>query len=314
VWAKVNPSIGITIQMSYLQQQVNDAQSMPQNEAMVKRLNFCLWTETHQVWIPADRWDACKVAKVVDANPDGRPCAAGLDLSSKWDLSGLTIAVRFDDAPSDTPKEVVEIEGMEEATGERTVFKFTLDFTVDLIPYAWIPEETLIERVDKERIPYNVWQRTGKLFVTPGPVIDHQAIYDFIIGKGGSDPDAAWNRFRIQRLGYDDRDATMLATAMRDKGRKGEKIVAVGQGKKLSEALKLIMVLVRARRLRHDGHPVLAWCVANSEPKEDRLGAIWIEKPNEIKRIDLAVGAAMAMHQLMLLPQKRPRSSDIVVI
>lgn len=304
VWPKVAPALGIVIQPKYLQDQIDKALSMPSEYNLIRRLNFCIWTQTHQVWISSDRWDACRVEAVATANPEGRPCTAGLDLSSKWDLSGLTVAIRYDD-PHPGPAEVVEIEGMNEE-GEREVQKITLDFSVELVPFAWIPEETLLERVQNERIPYDAWQRQEKLFVTPGPVIDHDAIYEFIVQD-------AMKRFKIQRLGYDERDATMLAVALRDKGRLGDKVVAVGQGKKLSEALKLIEVLIRARRLRHDGHPVLGWCFGNAERHTDRLGAICIEKPSEVKRIDLAVGAAIAVHQLMLLPTKRAGVGVMVV-
>lgn len=314
VWPKVNPALDEIPLGDYLESQVKRAESIPSEMALVKRLNFSLWTKTNKVWIPPERWDACKVERVSDSNPEWRPCTAGLDLSSKHDLTALTIAMRFDDVvvPEQEPAEEVEIEGIKE-DGERGIMKFTLDFTVELIPFAWLPQETLIERSAIERIPYDVWERlsresgpgftSGKFFVTPQAVIDHQAIYDFIVHD-------AWKRFRIQRIAYDPHDATMLSTMLRDRGRIGDEgLVALGQGKKLSEAFKLIEVLVRARRLRHDGNPVLAWCFANAEPQRDRLGALWIEKPNgnETMRIDLAVGAAMAIHQLMLLPSKRKR-------
>jgi phage terminase large subunit-like protein len=297
VWPKVNPSLGVTISLSYLQTQVDIARHMPSEQALVKRLNFCLWTETHEIWIPADQWDACRVPQVSADNAAGRPAAAGLDLSSKIDLSGLTIAVRFDDPPTDAPSEIATIDSLNDQ-GERVPLTFTLNFSVELIPFAWIPEETLLERVTKERIPYDVWVKSGHLLATPGPVIDHQAIYDFIV-------QTAFPRFKLQRLGYDPWDATMLAVQLRDRARLGDRIVAVGQGKKLSEATKLTEVLVRSRRLRHDGHPVLGWNVANAERKRDRLGASWIEKPAETKRIDLAVAAIMAIHQLLLLPVPR---------
>jgi phage terminase large subunit-like protein len=301
VWPKVNPSLGTTISLTYLQTQLNLALAMPSEQALVKRLNFCLWTESHEIWVPSDQWDACAVAAVAADNATARPCAAGLDLSSKIDLSGLTIAIRYDDPLTDSPADVATIDGMNEQ-GERVNLQFTLNFSIELIPFAWIPEETLLERVQKERIPYDVWAKAGDLFTTPGAVIDHQAIYDFIVQQ-------VMPRFRVQRLGYDERDATMLAVQLRDRARLGDRIVAVPQGKKLSEATKLTEVLVRSRRLRHNGHPVLAWCVANAERKRDRLSATWIEKPagpgGEVKRIDLAVAAIMAIHQLLLLPAPR---------
>jgi phage terminase large subunit-like protein len=218
----------------------------------------------------------------------------------------LVIALRFDDPPKEATPEVVTIEGIDES-GTRGPITITLDFSVELIPFFWIPQETLLEREQTERIPYSAWRRAGRLFDTPGATIDHQAIYDFIVTE-------VWPSYKIQRLGYDERDATMLAVALRDRARLGDKVVAVGQGKKLSEAFKLMEVLIRSRRLRHDGHPVLAWNIANAEPQRDRLNALWIEKPSETKRIDGAVAAAMAIKELMVLPARRARSMGALIV
>lgn len=304
-WLKANPSLGVTIQTAYLQTQVALALAMPSEQSLVKRLNFCIWTESHVVWIPTERWDACKVEHVSDGNPERRPCAAGLDLSSKIDLSSLVVAIRHDDPPGVREAETVEIAGKDDA-GDSVVQSITLNFSIELVPWFWIPEETLIERVKTERIPYDVWKRAGFLEATLGNVIDHQAIYDKVV--------AIWKQYRVARMGYDPRDATMLAVNLRDRARLGDGIVEIGQGKKLSEAFKLIEVLIRSKRLKHNGHPVLAWNFANAEPKRDRLGALWIEKPSDTKRIDGVIAAAMAVHQLMVLPAKRTGAVGMFVV
>lgn len=301
VWPKVAPALGIVIQPKYLQDALTTALTIPSEYALKRRLNFCIWTETHQTWISSDRWDACRVPAVHDANPQLLTCAAGLDPSSTLDLTAFVVALRIDDAPSAAEPETVEIDGMDEA-GERVKLAFRLNFHVELVPFFWIPKDTLLERVRTERIPYDVWERAGKLIATPGPAIDHNAIYDFIVKD-------AWKRFRIQQLGMDENHGRFLFLKLRDEGRLGkDALVSVGQAKKLSEAFKFIEILVAHRRLRHDGHPVLAWTFANAEPQRDRLGALWIDKPSDTKRIDGAVATAMAIKQLMALPSKRKRS------
>ena len=294
-WPKVNPSIGVTITEDYLQRQVSQALAIPSDRALVQRLNFCIWTQSHQVWIPADEWDACRVEAVSVKNTQLRPAAAGLDLSAKLDLTAFVIALRVDDPPSDVTPEVVTIEGTDEE-GEVVTQELTLNFSVEFIPFFWLPKDTLIGRVRDERIPYDVWQRGGHLHVTAGPVIDHDVIYTTIT------KDLA-KRYRIQRLGYDPANATQMAVQLRDRAKL--EVVELSQGRKLSEAFKFLEVLVRSRRARHDGHPVLAWTIGNAERKEDKYENLWIEKPSKTKRIDGAVAAAMALSQLMVLPQRR---------
>lgn len=311
VWPKIAPALGIVIQPKYLRDQLEKALTISSEYALIRRLNFCIWTETHQTWISSDRWDACKVPVVHDANPEMLTCAAGLDPASTLDLASCVVALRIEDPPAPEPSETVEIEGMDEF-GQQIRLAYTLNFTIELIPFFWIPKDTLIERVRTERIPMDVWARTPSLeapylFATPGPAIDHHAIYDFIVRD-------LWKRFKIQRLGMDENQGRYLFMKLRTEGRLGDKVVSVGQGKKLSEAFKFIEIMVAHRRLRHNGHPVLAWNFANAEPQRDRIGALWIEKPSETKRIDGAVAAAMAIKELMALPSRRRRSIGAFVV
>lgn len=298
VWPKVAPALGIVIQPKYLQDAIDAALSMPSEYSLKRRLNFCVWTETHQVWIAPEKLAACQVDRVSQDNAQMVAAAAGLDPSSILDLTSLVVALRFDDPPdAGAAPETVEIEGMDEH-GAQVRLAYTLNFHVELVPFFWMPRETQIERVRKDRVPFDAWERDGHLFTTPGPAIDHNAIYDFVIKD-------VWKRFKLQRLGMDENGGRFLFMKLRDEGRLGKQIVSVGQGKKLSEAFKFIEILIAHRRLRHAGNPVLSWCFANAEPHRDRMGALWIEKPEEIKRIDGVIATAMAIHQLMALPAKR---------
>lgn len=306
VWPKTNPAqADLNLpRREYLESQVSTAQTLLSEQALIKRLNFCIWTETHQVWIPADRWDACKVDSVSAENTAGKACAAGLDPASVEDLAAFVVAIRHDDPPGTAAPEV-EIDELDEH-GERIRQAYRLNFHVELVPTFWIPQQTLLERVRTERVPMDVWERQEKLIATPGPAIDHHAIYDYVL--------SAWKRFKIQKLGMDENGGRYLFLKLQKDGRLGDQIVSVGQGYKLSEAFKFIEMLVAHRRLWHDGHPVLAWCLANAEPdRHKRTGALALVKPSETKRIDGAIATAMAIHQLMPLPVRKPGVGVFVV-
>ena len=42
-----------------------------------------------------------------------------------------------------------------------------------LLPYFWIPEETLDLRVRRDHVPYDVWERQGFLQTTEGNVVHY---------------------------------------------------------------------------------------------------------------------------------------------
>lgn len=294
VWPKANPSIGVTIQPSYLRKQVNDAQSMPADQALVKRLNFCIWTESHQVWIPSDVWGACRVERVRDANPDSLPCALGGDLSSTLDLTSFAAAIRIDDAPGETV-ETVEVESLDPLTNTYVKRTLNLNFCVEFVPFFWIPEAMLLQRIERDRVPYDVWRAAGLINVTPGNVVDYDAIYDAL-------NDDIAKRFKPREIGMDPWNATGLLVQLRDVAKLN--VVEVPQGKKLSAACKLFEALVKSKRARHNGHPILAWNVANGERQQDRFENIWVEKPlDQTKRIDGLMACVIALDRLMQLPE-----------
>lgn len=286
VWPKIAPALRIVIQPKYLQDAVETARSVPSQYALTRRLNFCVWTETHQVWISPDRWEACKVDQL---SATASACTVGFDMSEKLDLTACVVARRVDDAPGTTADsvDVVQVEDRRQVT--RTL---NLNFCVELIPYFWLPEETMRDRIRTERIPFDVWGRDGHLRVTPGPIVDHDLIFEEFTQD-------IVTRYKPTVIGYDPHNATQFGAALRDTAKLNA--VEVPQGRALSEAFKWFEALVIAKRVRHLGNPVLSWCIANCEAKYDRYRNVWVEKPSATKRIDGAIAAVEALKLLMVM-------------
>lgn len=298
VWLKVAPALGVVIQPKYMQDAVDAALSLPSEFALKRRLNFCIWTETHQTWINAQKWDACKAPSLVIPGAHVSACAAAFDMSEKLDLTAGVFAQRVDDDPKQQADQV-EMTTVED--GKEVTQTLNLNFRVVLTPYFWIPEETMLARIDTERIPYDAWRRRegSRLEVTTGPIIDHDLIFERF--KNTLAP-----KFKPTIVGYDPHNAVQFGAALRDRGKFNA--VEVPQGRRLSEAFKWFEALVMSRRIMHDGDPVLGWCVANCEAKRDRYRNMWVEKPSATKRIDGAMAAVMALHLLQTMPRApKPR-------
>jgi phage terminase large subunit-like protein len=58
-WLKANPNLGVSLPWEYLREQVREAVAMPSQRNMVRRLNFCQWTQQATVWITTEAWAAC---------------------------------------------------------------------------------------------------------------------------------------------------------------------------------------------------------------------------------------------------------------
>jgi phage terminase large subunit-like protein len=66
-----------------------------------------------------------------------------------------------------------------------------------------------------------------------------------------------------------------------------------------SPAIIELDAAMRAGRLRHDGNPVLEWCIGNVVGKADRRGNLYPTKQRPEQKIDAAVALMMAVGRVM---------------
>lgn len=262
-WVKANPNLGVSIPRSYLEEQVELARAMPTRENLVRRLNFCQWTEQAVRWMSMDRWDASDQVFDVEALR-GRPCYAGLDLSSRLDLTGLVL---------EFPPE-----------GDEELFR--------VLSFPFIPEERLRLRMKHDNVPYDLWLRQGHLFATPGDTVDQGAIKLKLLELAAT--------YRILEICYDEWNATQLHI---DLQAEGLTVVPLRQGfKTLSAPMKDIEVLVMENRLACGRHPVMRWCVANVSAEMNPAGDIKPDKAKSRDRIDLLSALVTAHARAMVAP------------
>lgn len=334
VWRRANPSLGKTVQLAYIEDEVRAAQNDPRKQNAFKNLHLNIWTQQAQVWIPLEWWDACRVphepgdAPVVpalgQAAYDVQVC--GVDLSSKEDLTAFVVVRRV---PNTSAPLVVDIGAPQEddESGDRpeddqALFaqrrSLNVDFDIEIHPFFWLPEETMVERAKRDRIDYPLWHKMGLLRVTPGPVVDYNRMFDDIVEeitpamglaidhRGVHAPaDIADHRGTV--IAYDPWNASQFAGSLRDHGFFTLEVPQTVQ--RLSEPAKLFSALVKARRARHDGHRLMRWCVGNVAVKEDKKGNIFPFKTQRNKRIDGVAATIDALVRLMVAPKPRVKSA-----
>jgi phage terminase large subunit-like protein len=287
-WLKANPNLGVSLTWQYLREQVKEAIDLPSQRNLVRRLNFCQWTQQATAWIPAETWAACK-GPVSSASLAGRECFLGIDLSDKIDLSAVVAIFprdltrkRDDDGSSGTP-----------ATHE-------IDRALDVIAFFWMPEQTLYKRAQEDRIPYPDWNASGHVFTTPGSLIDHDAIADYIIATLAV-------KYRIRGIGVDQAGAAGVVSKL--KRQFGDEFVKeIPQGfRRLSEPSKWLEALIASGNLTQDGNPCQTWCVTNMAMEEYAWHEIRPVKIAQRKRIDggvALVDAIAAMLETPLAPRR----------
>jgi len=80
-----------------------------------------------------------------------------------------------------------------------------------------------------------------------------------------------------------------------------------------SEPTKELDAATRSGRLRHDGNPVLEWCVGNVVGRYDARGNFYPRKSRPEQKFDAAVALIMAIGR-SLSAEERPPTPSIILI
>lgn len=245
--------------VKYLREQVDEAVQMPSKENIVKRLNFCIWTEQVTRWVQMSKWDACGRKPISEAQLIGRRCYGGLDLASRTDLAALALVFPDEDG----------------------------GFTV--LPFFWAPKEKAEYREKVDHVPYLMWEKQGLLTLTEGNVTDYDIIHDQICELG--------DRYQIEELGCDPWNATQLITQLSDSGMTTLEVPQ--RYAHLSAPTKELEALVVSKKLAHGGNPILRWMASNVAIKGDAAGNIMPAKDRSIDKIDGIVATIIGLSRAL---------------
>lgn len=135
-------------------------------------------------------WDKCSFS--IDYEElNGRVCYGGLDLSSSIDITAFVLVFP---PRTDDEKYIV-------------------------LPFFWILQDNLELRVNRDHVPYDVWEMQGKLETTEDNVIHYGYIEKFNETLG--------EKFNIKEIAFDRWGATQM---VQDLEGKGFAVVPFGQG------------------------------------------------------------------------------------
>lgn len=253
-WYKANPSLDVTIQLDRVKEACEQAMQNPAEENLFRQLRLNQWVKQAVRWMPMLKWDLCDEEL---PNLEGRVCYGGLDLSSTSDITAFTLVF---------PPE--EEGGM-----------------YYIMPFFWIPEETLPMRVKRDHVPYDIWQRQGYLETTEGNVVHYAYIEKFI--------ERLSEKYNIREIAFDRWGAVQMVQNLEGMGLT---VIPFGQGfRDMSPPTKELMKLTLEKKLAHGGNPVLRWMMDNVVVRTDPAGNIKMDKEKSTEKIDGAVATVMAL-------------------
>jgi phage terminase large subunit-like protein len=253
-WQKANPNLGVSVGLDYLREQYRAAERTPSLQVNFKTKHLNLWTDASEVWLPHELWmqgaQGTPLGELV-----GRKCFGGLDLASVRDITAQVFLF---------PKE---------------------GGAFDVLPFFWVPEDTIDERTKKDGVPYRQWVDEGYILATPGNVTDYNFIKAQVL--------EFCETYQVQMIEFDRYNSSQLVIDLTEEG---VPMQPFGQGfLSMSAPTKELEKLVLEGKIHHYGNPVLAWMCGNVEIKRDPASNIKIDKGKSKEKVDGMVGLAMAL-------------------
>ena len=257
MWIKSNPNLGVSLFPNYLEDQVNDAKNRPEAVRNVMTKNVNLWVDAEKTWILDESWMKCVGTTEIE-DLRGCECWGGLDLSNVSDITAFVLIFHEND-------------------------KF------QLLPFFWIPEEKMLEKIRKENINYDLWVKAGFVKVTSGNVLDYEFVKADIL--------QITEMYDLQSSAYDRWNSSQTIIDLQNEGMDCNPF---GQGYgSMSAPSKEFEKLVLSEKIEHFGNPVLRWMLSSTLIKTDPAGNIKPDKEKSVQKIDGIVASIMALGEWM---------------
>lgn len=272
-WEIANPNIDITVDRPSLRRDCQKAREQPAKENEFKRLHLNIRTQTESVGIPMPQWDVCTTAtdpvawrrqKLVSLRKE--PCNCGLDLGRVNDLTTAVLLFQRDERQC------------------------------DVLPYFWMPEDTIEQAERKDNAPYRAWARQGFLTLTPGDSVHYDGIR--------ADMNKFANEYSIKEIQADRlfQGDQLCKQLIGD----GLPLVAVAQSfYGMAAPTKRTLELIADGLLDHGANPVLRWMASHATVETDTSGNMKFVKTGGKKKIDGIIGLVMAVSRLTILDNAR---------
>ena len=260
VWKRVNPSLGHIFDMKTVEKDFETAKNDPVAFQDFKRFRLNIPIRQKNKWLPMDKWDAC-AGKIDEEKLLKRTCYGGLDASTRIDLTAFVLIF----PPEDDEKYIV-------------------------LPFFFIPEETIIRRSQEDRVHYEIWVDKGLIFATPGNSIDHRFVKEKIVELS--------KMYNLMEIGFDPKAISQLAAELQDDHnlKMVEIVQTYGQ---FNEPAQDMYSKILDGKVNHGGHEVLRWCADNLVMKIGLREEVLPDKSAAIERIDGIVALMMAWKQMM---------------
>lgn len=251
-WAIANPALGAFLNEDQFADAAARAMRSPSFVPSFRLLNLNQRIAAEGRFIEQADWDA-NGEPFDPIELEGQACYGGLDLSSTRDLCAFSLW--FPDHGK-------------------------------LLTWHWVPNDTIGERVERDRVPYDQWADGGWMERTPGRATDRVAIARRLadVRQSYNVLGIAFDRWRFEDLGK----------LLSDEGIDLPMVEFIPGFKSYAPAVDAFERAVLDKRMQHNANPLMRWQAGNVIIETDPAGNRKPTKSKSLDRIDGIVTAIMA--------------------
>lgn len=285
-WKQANPSLAEGVgSVEKLIAKCEEAKKTPAKKRSFIRYICNRWVAAvDEPWIKRDYWDECEDKSL--ELPEGQEIFCGFDFATVEDLVALAKVWWI----------------------EHNLMGLDVEF--------FMPEEGVIEKTQRWKVPLMDWIDTGYITTTTGRTVDHAEMRWHISGVATDEagatlkernPESLDERYSIQEFAFDrahTRDLVIVQLGEYD----GLPVAEFGQGYlSMSSPAKEFHKRVTDGTIRHPHNPVMDWMIGHCVIDKDPAGSIKPNKKKSRQKIDGIVASIMAVGASMAY-QPKPKS------
>lgn len=259
-WPKANPSLGIHGGVSIESLEIEYNKAINEGASKIdyfKTRHLSVWVSSVSTWIPDREFKLCMNRTLEYTDYEGKKCWAGLDLSSVFDLSALSIVI--------PPKK------------KKGKYKYFVKL--------YLPKENIEKLESDHKAPYRQWAKEGWITLTPGNSIDYNYIYKDILQVS--------KYLNIKTLGYDRKFSTAIVQKLENAGISTRPVTQ--STTVMNAPIQEFEIAVRKNRLEYD-NPILRWMMSECALYTDSDNCKKVDRRNSGK-VDGLVASLMGLLQ-----------------
>ena len=307
VWKRANPNFGISIYPEYFERQISICTTSPANLNRFLRLHLNIKTKTETVWIPSWVWangndSSPKLLSVNEIKNKLIQFSSWHSIATSNHINGPKTEVYLNEFRHWYTWYFRKLEELRHSecwggydnSASSDVAAFVLFFPDErcVLPWFWVPAESIERRSKEEQVPYERWFYSGIINNTPMARISEIDISKALVGDNEHKGICTYFT-NIQNVSFDRWGSNFIYEILYNYGIPAKGYPQTFAG--MNEPCKKLEAMITNKELYHGSNPVLEWMNNNAMAVTNNNNQTRVDKNKSTDKVDGIVALLSAI-------------------